>query len=286
LEASESTLEKYRGVVKQFKEHLGPRVKQDITNITAADIVSFRDGLAQRLAVGTVNLAVKILRIAFGQARRDGLVDINEASRVSILKRQHEEIERRPFTLPELRRILEVANDEWKGAILFGLYSGQRLGDVAGLTWNNIDLQRSELRLTTAKRGRRMILPLATPLARYIESLPSSDKPDAPLFPRLSTAGNPSNQFYDLLVSAGMMPARSHRANPTKSGRSVRRIPNALSFHCLRHTATSLLKNAGVSESVAMEFIGHDSKSISQNYTHISPETMKEAAAKMPDVTL
>jgi len=45
------------------------------------------------------------------------------------------------FTLPELRSLLAVANDEWKSLILFGLYTGQRLGDLARLTWQNVDLE-------------------------------------------------------------------------------------------------------------------------------------------------
>jgi integrase len=32
--------------------------------------------------------------------------------------------------------------------VLFGLYSGQRLGDIATLKWNNIDLVHRELRLS------------------------------------------------------------------------------------------------------------------------------------------
>src|SRR5437588_1619964 len=118
------------------------------------------------------NVAVKILRSAFAQARRDGLVDVNEAERVTLLKRR-DRFERRPFTIDELKRILEVADDEWRGMILFGLYTGQRLGDIATLTWQNLDLQRAELRLVTTKTGRRQAIPIAPPLFRFIESLPA-----------------------------------------------------------------------------------------------------------------
>jgi len=55
--------------------------------------------------------------------------------------------------------------------ILFGLYSGQRLGDIATLRWNNIDLAHGKLRFSTRKTGKTMILPLAEPLRKYIESL-------------------------------------------------------------------------------------------------------------------
>ena len=47
---------------------------------------------------------------------------------------------------------------------------------------------------------------------------------------------------------------------------------------------TSLLKNAGVSEAVAMDIIGHDSKAISQHYTHIEQNAKRAALSKLPDL--
>ena len=55
-------------------------------------------------------------------------------------------------------------------------------------------------------------------------------------------------------------------------------------FHCLRHSTTSLLKNAGVFEAVAMDIIGHDSKAVSANYTHIEDEAKRKAVHELPDI--
>jgi integrase len=41
--------------------------------------------------------------------------------------------------------------------MLFGLYSGQRLGDIATLRWNNIDLAHGELRFSTRKTEKTTI---------------------------------------------------------------------------------------------------------------------------------
>ena len=38
---------------------------------------------------------------------------------------------RRPFTLEEIRSVLEIASPEWQSLIKLGLYTGQRLGDLA-----------------------------------------------------------------------------------------------------------------------------------------------------------
>ena len=68
---------------------------------------------------------------------------------------------RRPFTMEEIQKILSVADQEWKEIIFFGLYTGQRLGDLANLKWENIHLAEEELRFRTIKTNRYVILPLA-----------------------------------------------------------------------------------------------------------------------------
>jgi len=47
-----------------------------------------------------------------------------------------------------------------------------------------------------------------------------------------------------------------------------------------------LLKNAGVSNAVAQDLIGHDSEAVSRNYTHIDPETRRAALDKMPEISI
>ena len=81
-----------------------------------------------------------------------------------------------------------------------------------------------------------------------------------------------SKEFHNLLVSAGL--AKEWVSNDTGTGRSTARDNTGLSFHALRHTATSFLKRAGVPEAVAMAIIGHSSRAISDNYTHMDEATI------------
>lgn len=289
LEARDRTHTKYASVAEQLLAFLGSKAKRDLAQLTSAELVDFRDHLSKRVAPTTVNIAIKIIRVALNQAKRDGLVDSNQGERVTLLKRQRGG-DRRPFTVDELKRLLAVANDEWRGIILVGLYTGLRLGDIATMTWQNLDLARSEISLETAKTGRRQHIPLAEPLIRHFQACPSVDDPAAPVFPeafgmkqRDPAGGQLSNQFYGILAAVGLVQARTHKA--TGKGRGAARDTANLSFHCLRHTATSLLKNAGVSDAVAMDIIGHDSAAISRNYTHIDDPTKRAAVNKIPDVT-
>ncbi len=92
--------------------------------------------------------------MVFEQAKRDGLIADNPAESIKQLNRGGRS-NRRPFTIPEIERLLETADDEWRSLILFGLYTGQRPGDLARLTWTNVDLAREEIRLVTSKTGRQ-----------------------------------------------------------------------------------------------------------------------------------
>jgi integrase len=109
--------------------------------------------------------------------------------------------------------VLSVCDPEWKTLTLCGLYTGQRLSDLASLRWSNIDLINNQLRFVAAKTGRTMILPLATPLRKHLEALPSSDDPLAPLHPRAfairARSVGPSTlsyQFGEILTQAGLRP--------------------------------------------------------------------------------
>ena len=268
---------------------MGPRANRDLSHLTAKDITHLRDDMVKSLSASSANFTVKVLRAALNQARRDGLVDTNEASRVTLLQKVRK-FRRRPFTMEEIKRVLTVADDEWRGMVLVGLYTGLRMGDIATLTWSNIDLHQAEVGVTTQKTGRRQVIPLAKPVVQYLVNLPGSDDPNQPLFPRAHDCkarhkhgGALSNQFHSILVGAGLAQARDHKGKG--KGRDAKRQLSALSFHSLRHTATSLLKNAGVSDVVARDIIGHDSEAVSQNYTHIEAATKRKAIAKMPDVT-
>jgi len=43
------------------------------------------------------------------------------------------------------------------------------------------------------------------------------------------------------------------------------------------------MKNAGVSPAIVQEFVGHNSRAISEQYTHIELASLRIAADSMPD---
>lgn len=289
-EVSPATGAKYDQAARLFLASLEGKAEQDMSAIRQDDIARFRDAQAKRVAQSTANGLLKIVRIMFVAAEADGVIPRSEAKHVKRLKVRNEQTTRRAFTLPELKNILAQCDDEWRSLVLFGFYTGARLGDLAALTWQNLDLGQKEMRLVSRKTGRQIVIPLAAPLLQHVEQLPAGDDPKQPIHPRAhdltmrhGRAGALSNQFGEILAAAGLAEARTHKADEGKGkGRATRRAVSEISFHSLRHTNVSLLKNAGVSDAVAQDLVGHESAEISRLYTHIDDKAKREAVNKLP----
>lgn len=285
IEASEGTHLRYRRVIERFLSFLGRKAGRDLAAATADDVLRFRDREVKERAPATANLAVKVLRVCFGEAMQQGLLSSNPAKRVKVLKLSQES-RRRDFTLSEIKRVLAACNQEWRGLVLLGLYTGQRLGDLARLTWRGINLEREEIAFTARKTGRRIILPLVAPLVDYLSSLSAPDDPEAFLFPKAAShkrVGRLSNQFHDVLVEAGLVEPRSYKT--TAKGRASAREASQISFHSLRHSAVTMLKASGLSDVFAREIVGHESAAVSRAYTHLSTDDLRSAMQRVPDVT-
>jgi integrase len=166
IETEETTHARYKRVIERFTGFLGDaKSKRDLATLQANGIARFRDREGKERARATVNLGVKVLRVCLGEAVRQGLLAVNPAVRVKIIKSTSES-KRRPFTLAEIKRILKACEHdvEWRGLVLCGLYLGQRLGDLAKLTWRAVNFETGEIAFTARKTGRRILLPLVQPL--------------------------------------------------------------------------------------------------------------------------
>jgi integrase len=285
-EQSTGTYIRYKGIVDAFLKFLGHKASRTLAGLNADDVQDYREHLQSRVAPATVNTHLKVIRVGLESAVNQGVFDKNPARLVENLSIE-DRLERRAFTLDELKKLLKHCDQDWKSAVMLSLYAGGlRLGDVQSLTWANLDLQAKQLTIRTQKTGKVQILPLCKPLLDYIETLPAGDDPKAPLCPKLQgkTVSWLSNAFFELMASAGLVQSRGDHQK-RKEGRSARRNLSDISFHALRHTATSLLKNAGVGEVVARDIVGHESEAVSRNYTHIDMETKRAALDKLPDVT-
>ncbi len=283
-EVAPSSLLAYGKSVEMLLEFFGERVSKPIDSFARRDALAFRDSMTGRLSGTSVMKYVKMGVMIWNDALAEHTVRENIWKGVKV-KKSDGNAKRRAFTFDEIRRILDQCDTDWRGMVFAGLYTGQRLGDIASLTWRQIDFERGEVHFITGKTGATLHIPMHKALKRHLLEIPSSDDPDGAVFPTLAgRAGSTlSRTFNEILQEAGLAVKRSHKDIIGK-GRDGRRDVSGLSFHCLRHTATSGLKNAGVSDVVARSIIGHESEAISQIYTHIESDTMRRAVDLLPEL--
>jgi integrase len=110
------------------------------------------------------------------------------------------------FTLEQVRRLLAVADNEWRGAIIAGFTTGARLSDVANLRWENIDLENGVIAFIQAKTQAQAVIGLHPDFAAYLRG---QSVQEGPIFPRLAGhrvagAGGLSRQFMAIMEKAGI----------------------------------------------------------------------------------
>jgi len=281
----------YQNSTKQFLAHLGTLADDELSMITQDHITNFRNAIRKRLSAKATNHHLKVVKMLFRAARREHLIvdDPSEFVKTMPEKRAGKK-PRRPFSLDEIRALLPAADDEWRSMILFGLYTGQRLGDIAKYTWANLDLAKSQVRLVTSKQDTSLVIPMAPRLREHIKTMPLPDAAAdiTPLHPRAHAiltkdgkSGRLSNQFANLMALAGLRKKKAHRVT-TGEGRAGRHENGETSFHSLRHSAVTLLKEAGVPSAVVQALIGHESQQMSELYTTVGEEALTKAAAAFP----
>ena len=284
-----STYLYYRKAVDKIISYLGEvRAEEPIGPISRADLIGLRNTLAKEVSSATVNHDLIAIKAIFRTARQAGYIAEDPAELIKPVREFRDSSplsRRRPFTIPELQTLLATCDPEWQSMIKIGLYCGGRLGDIALLRWVNIDLERNELRFEARKTGKQVLIPLVGALRTHIEGLPSSDDPRAFLHPRAgasmerrSSSATISQRFGELLELAGLRPLKERRA----CGAGARRSFAPLSFHSLRHTAVSLLKDAGIPQATVMELVSHSSVEMSALYTHVGRESLERAAEAFP----
>ena len=112
-EIASSTMDFYQASLRKFLHFLGQRADEPIGEITKEDVVAFRDSLVNQVTAKTVNHNLKTLKMLFKSARRDSAVTDDPTEFVETVRKERRVKIKRPFTLPELRSVLDLANNEW-----------------------------------------------------------------------------------------------------------------------------------------------------------------------------
>lgn len=283
------TTARYRSVAKGFLGYLNADETGPMLVKVGTD--ALRQYLAHVLAKtspSTANYVRTILRFFFHRAIVNRRLEVDPMLPIKPFALPTNQARRRPFTAAEVSKLYAAADGFWRYAIAMGFFTGLRLGDICCATVGAFNLTTGVLSLETAKTGKRVEIPLPPAVLRLVrervDELPIA-RVETPLWREYAemTSGRRSNEFHDLLVRCGLVAAR-HR-NPAGGGRDVTRQTTTVSFHSLRHSCVSLLKATGASQSIAKGIVGHKSDTVSDHYTSLPVESLREAIGRLPDIT-
>ena len=231
--------------------------------------------------MATCNAIRGMLGVPFGVAHKLGFIPVNPVAGVEALKDRSAKSGREPFTAEEAAKLVQSARGDWRGAVLLGATTGLRLGDVANLCWESVDLANSLLRLEARKTGREVVLPMHPDFVDWLSGR-TRGIGKAPVFPELAGkaidgGGGLSVQFRRIVEAAGITGRVVMRDG---KGRST----NSNTFHGLRHAFISRLANAGVAPEIRQRLAGHSSAEAHKLYTHHEMELLRGAVAKLPSL--
>jgi len=286
---SETYRDRERLTIDRLEEALAKRRRStiEIWEVTADDIGQFKASL---LAAGLSGVSTRCYLSALGalfQTAVNRKALRRNVARLIQMPPRPQNSPRRPFTDEELKRVCAMADPEWFGMIMVAIYTGLRLGDICRLVFRDLDLATHFIRASVKKTRDFQPKPIPPPLACYFQRMRFPENPNQPLFPRayrLMMAGERSivsQSFVDMLVKAGVRASKAKVRGVRREG-AEKYLP--LSFHCLRHNHTTMLKRANIPEAIARRIAGHLSIAISDVYTHLGEDVMRAAVANLPEI--
>jgi integrase len=239
--------------------------------------------LEEGLSPTTVKQIYAILNMALKQAVRWGLIHRNVCQAVD--PPRISKMEMVTWNRSEVMQVLAVAADDDLEALWrLALTTGMRRGELLGLRWIDVDLQRGVLAVRhTIVQGDHGRMVSSTPKSASGQRSIAIGAGDVDALirhrdrQRIERTPNPLGLVFITQTGRSINPKTlAARFDDLTARAGVRRIR----FHDMRHTCATLLLEADVHPKVVQERLGHSSISMTlDRYSHVS-ESVQQAAAE------
>src|SRR5215212_3487521 len=284
-----STYEVHRHMIQPHINPVLGRLK--LKDLTPMHVRSFyRDRLDSGLSSATVRKMHSILRKALKQAVLDGLISRNVCEAVKPPKVERKEIN--PLNRQQAKVLLEAASgDRLEALYVLAGHTGMREGELLGLKWEDVDLERGVLRLRNAlvrEGGKTALGDLKTPKSRRSVRLTraAADALAAHLerqleeMERMGSLYQPGGLVFatksGTLINPSNLRNRSFKPLLKRAG-----LPD-ICFHDLRHTCATLLLAQGTHPKLVQELLGHATIAMTlDTYSHFLPSMGDQTARAM-----
>ncbi len=155
-----------------------------------------------------------------------------------------------------------------KTAMTMAYYTGMRKGEILGLRWEQVDIERGMIKLESqdTKNAEPRIIPMSEEVRQAVAEHWEKHMKEDPLCPWVFTWRGKRVQDFEKAWATACRKAEVNRL-----------------FHDLRRTAVRNMVRAGIPEVVAMKISGHKTRSIFDRYNIVNEEDLVKAAEKLSD---
>lgn len=283
-----------RAAFKRFFDIAGQLADLPLSKYTAAMAEDWLRADLDMVSGGTASRDRQAISAAFNRAIREGHIHVNPFAGLRLPTwAKNEHIEREILSKEQLAVVFGQFPGEWPDLVAVTLLlGGQRLGDMATLTWQHVDFERGLVTLRTDKVNRLQRCPMIGALRDLLErrqrDLAALGLPW--VFPysaaRVAEADGKSSklsaEFSKLLEQHGLRPTRAERLANGERPRAARgKLTSGMTFHSLRATAVTFLLDAGVPPELVRHIVGHDDPAIERRY-YYRPQAATQVAALEP----
>jgi integrase len=254
------------GYEEMLTKRLLPRFgAQDVQTITFTEVMSLDASMVEEgLSPARRRNVLIVLRSVLGAAVDAG--KLSELPKLPKLPRVGRKV-LRCLVAEQVQRILDVSCLSWKVAFGLAAYAGLRAGEVRGLQWADVDLERGTIIvrwslsrgfLSTPKSGHERKIPITEALRRILEEA----KPRA--------KGHVSTTVHAQVWSEfGLLQVFERACKRAEVGR--------WRFHDLRHYFVTSAFGRGGSAPAIQALAGHASLVTTERYAHVAEQDLRRA---------
>ena len=259
------------------REDLAPRTRADygkvfdwlqpldalpLGDVDRAFVARLRDKAREKRGRRFGTYVVQVLSALFTWGMEPGIVESNPAKGVKRVPRDKERPRaNRPWTPSDRAAVLAAAPEQLRLPLLLGMHLGLREGDVVAAPLSAFDPRTGLISIITSKRHRLVRLPAPAPIRAAIAARPKCDATTLCVTSRRTpwTVSGFRASFFALIRSLV----------------AEEKIAPGLTFHGLRHTVATALRELGYDTRTIADVLGQATEAMAEHYASEADLTLK-----------
>lgn len=254
--------------------HLNDMIVADISKADAQYCVDLM--VKEELAISTIKANISRIRTAFNYAIEDiEIIEKNPLDKVTVPQDKKGEQKIKALTKTQLDNLFNRVEDPiFKVISMIAGTCGLRIGEIMGLTWEDVDFKSSTLRINKQwkliKDWKYGMGDVKRKNSNRTVPIPEKTLNELKVYKKIYPIHTTKRIFYSRINNGSV---------GTDLSKIYRKLGYDITVHDLRHTyATHLLAN-GLDFKTVAQLMGHDVQETIKTYSHVTDDMIKKATS-------